>query len=207
MLKILGRLQSINVRKVLWTADELGLEYQHEPWGVEGLPLSSPDFLALNPNGLVPVLIDEGFAIYESNAICRYLADKHPGTGLLPKERYQRAKVDQWMDWQLSELNESWRYAFMARVRQSDLHTDINLIEASISAWNQNRTLLDDALAGTNSFMVGEQLTLADIVVGLSTHRWYSTPIARPDLIHVKRFYDGLGSRPSFAKHCNEELP
>ncbi|MES1196157.1 MAG: glutathione S-transferase [Steroidobacter sp.] len=207
MLRILGRQHSINVRKVLWTADELGLDYQHEPWGNEGFPLSSPTFITLNPNALVPVLVDGDFVIYESNAICRYLADKYPSAGLLPKEAHGRALVDQWMDWQLSELNESWRYAFMALVRQSAHHTDASLIQTSITAWNRNMAILDKALTKSMRFLVADQLTLADIVIGLSTHRWYSTPIERPELIHVRRFYEGLCSRPAFAKYANNGQP
>ena len=118
MLHVLGRPNSINVRKVLWLCAELELTHQHEPWGVADMPLRSADFLALNPNALVPVIRDGDFVLWESNSICRYLANQQPRGTLLPHEPRARAQVEQWMDWQATELNTAWRYsiAFSAGV-------------------------------------------------------------------------------------------
>jgi glutathione S-transferase len=124
MLLIFGKSTSINVRKVLWTCAELGLPYQLQQYGGSHLPTNTPEFLAMNPNGLVPVIVDDGQALWESNTICRYLAGKHGRPDLLPAEPLARAQVEKWMDWQATELNGAWRYAYMALVRQSPAHTD-----------------------------------------------------------------------------------
>ena len=117
MLRILGKESSINVRKVLWTCDELGLAVEREDWGSGFRTTDDPAFLRLNPNAMVPVIDDGGFVLWESNTICRYLATKHRSLALLPSEPQQRARVEQWMDWQATELNNAWRYAFMGLVR------------------------------------------------------------------------------------------
>ncbi|MEO8081587.1 MAG: glutathione S-transferase, partial [Caldimonas sp.] len=117
MLKILGRTSSINVRKVLWLCAEMALPFEHELWGTGFRSTHTPDFHALNPNELVPVAVDGDFVLWESNAICRYLAQAHGRSDLLPAEARPRALVEQWMDWQLAELNRSWSYAFMGLVR------------------------------------------------------------------------------------------
>ena len=143
MLQVLGRPNSINVRKVLWLCAELELTYQHEPWGTADMPLHSPQYLALNPNALVPVIRDGGLVLWESNTICRYLASREGRTDLLPNEPAPRAQVEKWMDWQLSELNTAWRYAFMALVRKGAEYTDAKAIEASVANWNRHMTLLD----------------------------------------------------------------
>ena len=123
-LRVLGRTASINVRKVLWTCGELDLHFEH----VE----SDPRLLAKNPNRLVPVIQDGEFVMWESNAICRYLANKHSRNNLLPGEPEARGLVEQWMDWQATELNPAWRYSFYALVRHSPAHQDRNEIAASI---------------------------------------------------------------------------
>lgn len=122
--KVLGRTSSINVRKVLWTLDELGLAYEREDWGAGFASTKDPKFLAMNPNALVPVLIDEHGPLWESNTICRYLAT---GAPLLPEGRRAHAIVEQWMDWQATELNLAWRYAFAGLVRW--LHSPIERLE------------------------------------------------------------------------------
>ena len=114
-LKILGRTSSINVRKVLWTCAELSRDFEREDWGSGFRPTQDPAFLALNPNALVPVLIenegDGDFVLWESNTICRYLAAKAARDDLLPASPRDRAEVERWMDWQAGELNNAWRYA------------------------------------------------------------------------------------------------
>ncbi|MET0185427.1 MAG: glutathione S-transferase, partial [Achromobacter sp.] len=142
MLRILGKATSINVRKVLWTCEELDLPFVREDWGAGFKSTQTAEFLALNPNAMVPVIRDGDFVLWESNAICRYLAGKRPRHGLLPEDPAQRALVDQWMDWQASELNPAWRYAFLALVRGSPQHTDPALIAASAENWNRHMRLL-----------------------------------------------------------------
>lgn len=207
MLQVLGRPNSINVRKVLWLCAELDLPYEHAPWGVPELPLQSPEYLALNPNALVPVIRDGDFVLWESNTICRYLAAKHARTDLLPAEPAARARVEQWMDWMTTELNNAWRYAFQALVRKNPDYADPRAIEASIANWNRKMTLLDAQLQRTGAHVAGNAFTLADITVGLAVHRWFMTPMQRPALPMVEAYYERLSERPGFRAHGRNGVP
>ncbi|GAB3420860.1 glutathione S-transferase [Massilia agilis] len=201
MLRILGKQSSINVRKVLWSCEELGLPYQQEDWGAGYRATDTPAFLALNPNAMVPVLVDGGFVLWESNTICRYLAGRASDTRLLPLEPARRASVEQWMDWQATELNNAWRYAFMALVRQSPAHQDPAAIEASIANWNRHMHILERQLERGGPFVCGDAFTLADVVLGLSVNRWAMTPLAHPELPAVRAYYDRLDQRAAFRRH------
>lgn len=207
MLRVLGRRSSINVRKVLWTCDELGLPVAREDWGIGFQSTQAPEFLARNPNALVPVIDDAGFVLWESNTICRYLAAKHGRHDLLPADAAGRALVEQWMDWQAGELNNAWRYAFMALVRKSPAHTDKAAIEASRHNWNRHMQILDAQLDKTGAYAVGPAFTLADVVLGLSVHRWLMTPIHRPDLPAVAAYRERLGQRAGFLQHAAKDTP
>jgi glutathione S-transferase len=208
MLQILGKSSSINVRKVLWACVELGLEYHLEQWGSGFRSTDTPEFLALNPNAMVPVIRDGEHVLWESNTICRYLAGKQGRTDLLPADPSQRSLVEQWMDWQAGELNNSWRYAFMALVRHSATHQDPTAIAASIEGWNRHMHILERQLEKTGAYVCGDVFTLADIVLGLSTNRWFMTPIEnRPELPAVSTYYDRLAERPGFALHGRNGVP
>lgn len=201
-IRLLGRTGSINVRKVLWTLREIGAPFTHESdWATPQRPTSLPEFRALNPNGLVPVLIDGDGVFLESNAICRYLATKFDRHDLLPKDPAARAHVDRWMDWQATDLNTSWRYAFMALVRKDPAYQDQGLVAASITAWNAKMALLEAQLATAPSFVMGAQLTLADVVLAVSAHRWEHTPISHAALPHVTAWLKRLRARPA-ASDC-----
>ena len=202
-MRILGKASSINVRKVLWTCAILGLPDQAEPFGSGAASCTTPQFLALNPNAMVPVLVDQGQALWESNTICRYLAAQHGRTDLLPVDAMGRAQVEKWMDWQVAELNTAWRYAFMALVRGSSAHTDEAAIGASVMAWNRHMGLLDRQLAHTGAYVAGDTFTLADVVLGLSTNRWRATPIEHPELSALDAWYARLRAQPGFAAHCD----
>jgi glutathione S-transferase len=206
MLTILGKATSINVRKVLWTCAELDLPYVLQQYGSGFLPTTTPAFLAMNPNGMVPVIVDDGLPLWESNTICRYLASKHGRTDLLPAVPMARAQVEKWMDWQATELNNAWRYAFTALVRRSPGHTDPAAIQASTAEWNRLMTLLDAQLA-KNTYVCGDSLTLADIVLGLSINRWLSAPMERPALAAVSAYVLRLSERPGFLAHGRQGLP
>jgi glutathione S-transferase len=207
MLKVLGRSNSINVRKVLWLADELDLEITLEPWGAGVRATSEPAFVALNPNGLVPVLIDHGFVLWESNTICRYLAARERREDLLPAAPRDRALVEQWMDWQAGELNNAWRYAFMHLVRQSPAHADAQAVQASIAQWHRHMTMLDAQLQRTGAYVAGPGFTLADVVLGLSVCRWMLTPMQRPELPAVDAYPARLRERPAFLRHGWNGVP
>jgi glutathione S-transferase len=207
MLRILGRSSSINVRKVLWLCAELGIPFEQEHWGTGFRDTREPGFLALNPNGLVPVLVEGDLVLWESNTICRYLAGSHSRADLLPVDPARRARVEQWMDWQVAELNRAWSYAFMALVRKSPSHTDAAAVDASIAGWNRHMAILDAQLARSGGFVVGATFTLADIVLGLSTHRWFATPMQRPPLPAVEAYYERLTERPGFRLHGRNGVP
>ena len=209
MLEVLGRPNSINVRKVLWTCAELGLEIRHVPWGAGDLKLDSAEFRALNPQGLVPVLLDDqrGLALRESNTICRYLAARAQRHDLLPAGPAARAEVEMWMDWMATELNNAWRTAFMGLVRKSPAHQDAQAIERSAAEWNRQMGYLDSALQSTGAFATAHGFTLADIVLGLATHRWVSTPIEHADLPTVRAYYERLSLRPAFIVHGRNGIP
>lgn len=193
MLKIIGKDTSINVRKVLWTCRELGQPFEREDWH-EG-------HAVLNPNQLVPVLVDEGFVLWESNTICRYLCNRygeHGAGALLPPGAGDRARVEQWMDWQATDLNTAWRPAFMALVRRHPAYQDPAQVEASIAAWNRHIGILDAQLRATGAYVAGSAFTLADVVLGLSVNRWMMTPMDKPDLRHVAAYVERLSERPGF---------
>ena len=207
MLKILGKSSSINVRKVLWLCVELDLSYDLEEWGSGFRSTLVPEFLALNPNAMVPVICDGDFVLWESNAICRYLASVHNRADLLPEEPPARAIVEQWMDWQATELNNAWRYAFMGLVRNSPEHTNIAAIRASAENWNRRMAILEMQLSKTGSFVAGSTFTLADIVIGLSINRWFMTPIDHPVFPAVAEYYERLSERPGFRLHGRNGTP
>lgn len=207
MLNILGKASSINVRKVLWTCVELDLPFAREDWGAGFRPTAEPAFVALNPNAMVPVLRDGDFALWESNSIIRYLANQYGGArhpAFYPAEARRRAGVDQWLDWQASDLNRSWGYAFMALARQSPAHQDAAAIAASCRDWGHFMGILERRLQATGAYVAGEVFTLADIAVGLSVNRWFLTPLdnaLRPDLPAVTAYYDRLAERPGYRAH------
>src|SRR3954462_13630633 len=189
MLKILGKPVSINVRKVLWTCEELGQPYELEAWGAGYRATDVPEFRALNPNAMVPVLLDDDVVLWESNTICRYLANKHGRDDLLPLAALPRARVEQWMDWQGGDLNNSWRYAFMGLVRASPAHQHAQALAAGVQSWNRHMAILDEQLRKTGAWAAGDTFTLADVVLGLSVNRWFMTPIERPELAAVAAYY------------------
>ncbi|MEQ9335439.1 glutathione S-transferase family protein [Thalassobaculum sp.] len=197
MIRILGKLQSINVRKVLWTCDEIGLEYQREDWGVGTQPTSDPAFRAINPKGLVPVLVDGDAILTESNSIVRYLAAKHGRDDLLPEAPLARARVEEAMDWQATEFNAAWRVAFSALVRGNPAAGSPEQVAGSLREWNAMVGLLDDRLARSGPYACGEAFTVADIVVGLSVNRWFQSPIERPDFPAVGNYFERLRRRPA----------
>jgi glutathione S-transferase len=205
MLTLLGKSPSLNVRKVLWLCTELGVTYEHEEWGAGCRPTQDAAFLALNPNALVPVLIDDGFVLWESNTICRYLASRERRHDVLPVTPRERARVEQWMDWQATEFNNSWRYAFMGLVRKSPEHRDAAACAASVASWNRHMQIIEGQLERTGAYVVGADFTLADIVIGLAAQRWFTAPIetvaTRPVLPSVHAYRERLLTRRGFRQH------
>jgi glutathione S-transferase len=207
MLQVLGRATSLNVRKVLWVCHELEITYELQEWGSGNLAVDSPAFRALNPNALVPVIRDGAFILWESNTICRYLASTHERTDLLPVDARERARVEQWMDWQATELNDAWRYAFMGLVRSSPRHSDPAAIDSSVRSWNRCMTILEQQVQKTGAFAAGRRFTLADVVLGLATNRWLMTPMERPTLPAVAAYYERLSEHPGFLAYGRNGTP
>lgn len=207
MLKIYGYAASINVRKVLWACDELGLEFEREDWAGGFRSTSEPAFRALNPVGMVPVIDDGGTIVWESNVIVRYLAARHGRTDLLPIDPPQRAHVEQWMDWQASDFNNSWRVSFQALVRKNPDFQDAIAINKSMQLFSTMVGIVDEQLGRTGAYITGEHFTVADITIGLSIHRWYSTPIPRPTYVNVDRYYNRLLERSGFRRYGRDGGP
>ncbi|WP_240022880.1 glutathione S-transferase family protein [Serratia marcescens] len=207
MLRVLGKASSINVRKVLWTCQELGLPLAREDWGSGFRSTQEPAFLALNPNGLVPVLIDGERVLWESNTICRYLAGREGRRDLLPQEPGARAAVEMWMDWQATDLNGAWRYVFMSRVRGHADYQDAANLAAAEREWNRLMGLLDRHLAQHGPYAAGAAFTLADVVLGLSLNRWLMTPFERPDYAALAAYQQCLLQRPGYVQHGANGLP
>ncbi len=196
MLELYGKPTSINVRKVLWLCAGLDLAVQHH---------AAPDaelLRGLNPNAQVPVLREGDFVLWESNSICRYLATRAGRDDLLPVEPQARARVEQWMDWQATDLNTAWRHVFMARVRGHADYPDDARAEASLAQWSRLMAMLDAQLA-RHAHVAGDDFTLADIVLGLSAQRWRSTPGGKPVLANVDAWFERLRRQPGFAAHVD----
>jgi len=183
------------------------MPYEREDWGDGFASTDTPTFLAMNPNGLVPVIEDEIGVLWESNTICRYLASKHGRMDLLPASPRDRALVERWMDWQATDLNGSWRYAFMALVRAHPSFKDTEQIEESSRVWNTKMGILERQLNVTSAYVVGPTFCLADVVIGLSVNRWLMTPFARPDYSAVLAYHERLLIRPGFIEHGCNGLP
>ena len=195
MLRVWGRLTSVNVQKVVWTADELGLAFERrEAGGAHGV-VDTPEYRRMNPNGLVPVIEDDGFVLWESNAIVRYLAAKHGAGTLWPDDARRRADIDRWMEWQSATFTPAMRDAFLQTVRVPAEKRDPAVIEASRAASERAAAILDAHLAG-RAFVAGDAFSPADIVLGCAAHRWLHLPIAREPRPQLERWYAALSARP-----------
>jgi len=195
---IWGRLNSLNVQKVVWAAEELGLGYERRdaggPYGV----VETPDYLAMNPMGQVPVIEDEGFVLWESNAILRYLAGKHDPGGLWPADARTRADADRWMDWQSTEFYPALAPAFANLVRTPPESRDQGAIERSLERGERMAAILDAQLA-SRAYLAGETFTMGDIPAGCAAHRWLNLPAARQPRPHLQRWYEAIVRRPAAA--------
>lgn len=205
-LRVLGRVTSINVRKVLWAAEEIGIAVDREDWGKPERDPNVPEFLALNPNAQVPVIVDDGYVLWESNAIITYLARKHR-SGLMPADPHGQGVVEQWLYWQLGELNPVWGYAVYALMRRDPAFDDPARIADSIARWTAKMEVLEGQLAKTGAYVCGDAFTLADIALALSVHRWFSTPFEHKDLPNVTRFYHEMKLRPAGALWLTDKTP
>jgi glutathione S-transferase len=205
MLKILGRGTSTNVQKVLWCCDEIGLDYTREDIGGPFGGNDRPEYLALNPNGRVPTLIDGDLVLWESNSIVRYLAAGHDNGGLIPADPAGRALVERWMDWELSTAAKPHGMLMLQLVRTPPAERDPELIESNRVAWAAAMTILDAQLA-TTPCVAGERFSCADIALGTSAYRWFNLDFERPELPHLASWYARLRERPAYRKHVLIEI-
>ena len=194
MLKIWGRISSINVKKVVWAAQELGLAFERtDTGGAFGLT-KTPEALRRNPNALVPVLDDDGFVLWESNVMVRYLCKKHSLGHLYPSDLRTQFEAERWMDWQQTTFNPAGRNAFWQLVRTSPEQRDLNLIAQSVANTEPLLDTLEQHLART-PFMAGGEFTMADIPLACEIHRWWGLPRQRPGYPHIERWYAQLHAR------------
>ena len=207
MLRIWGRLSSINVRKVVWCAQELGVAFERTDAGGRFGIVQTPEYRALNPNALVPTIEADDvadtaggrFRLWESNVVVRYLCARHAPGDLYPEPLPARFDAERWMDWQQTTLNPAGRDAFMQWVRTPAERRDAGAAERSVRATEALLTLLDTHLAA-RTFMVGERFTMADIPIGCEVHRWFGLPAAlytRPAWPHLERYFAVLRDRPA----------
>lgn len=205
MVRVLGRVTSINVRKVLWTLDELGVSYEREDWGLPLRDPREPGFLALNPNAQVPVFVeDDGTVLWESNAILIYLARTR--STLLPEDAPALGLSLQWLIWQATELNPPWSYALNGLVRKRPGYDDPAKIAESIASWTARMDILEAELAKGRAFIAGDEFSLADIALGLSIHRWFIVPFDHKPLPHVQAYYERLKQRPAGARWMPDDI-
>ena len=201
MLKIWGRRNSVNVQKVLWCAAELGLEYERIDAGLQFGNNKEPWYLALNPNGRVPLVQDGELALWESNTIVRYLCATHDHGGLYPREPRRRAVAEKWMDWQLSTLARPVSIVFQNLVRTPPGSRDLGAVATCAAEANEAFTLLDRHLHAQR-FVGGDTFSMGDIPVGALAHRWLALDgLERPAWPAVERWLVALGARPAFREH------
>lgn len=190
-----GRLNSHNVKKVAWLAIEAGID--HERRDIGGAFGFTDAYLALNPNRLIPTIEDDGFVLWESNAILRYLAARY-APALWPADPQARALGDRWMDWQFG-FADAQRDAFLNLVRRSSAERDRAAIERSAVTTGKLMAILDEELV-RRPWLSGDAFGIGDIPMGVYAHTWFSLPIDRPDRPHVAAWYERLKDRPGYAE-------
>jgi glutathione S-transferase len=196
MLKIWGRLSSMNVQKVVICANELGLRFERIEAGGKFGVVDTPEYRKLNPNGLVPTIEDGDFVLWESNAIVRYLARVHGAGKLWPSDPRVAADADRWMDWQTTRAAPAMGDAFVQLVRTPADKRDMNLVAASIAKSEPVMAMLDAHLA-TRSYVAGDY-SMGDIPVACSAHRWLGLPCPKERRRHVESYVERVAARPAY---------
>jgi glutathione S-transferase len=205
MLTIWGRQNSSNVKKVLWCADELGVSYEHVVAGGAFGVVNTPEYRAMNPNGLVPCIQDDGFTLWESNAIVRYLCAKHGEGALYPRDLAQRAMADQWMDWATSTFAAPYKDLFLNTVRLPAEQRKKEVAQRGLQACAAHLSIVDAALA-KKPFLSGSDFGMGDIPLACLIYAWFEMPIQRPGLAHLEAWYRRLTLRPAYQNRVMTEL-
>jgi glutathione S-transferase len=201
MLKIYGTKTSSNVQKVMWCCGELGLPFERDD-NIGGPSRSdrTAAYMALNPNGLIPTIDDDGFILWESNVIVRYLSAKHGLGSLCPADLVARADCERWMDWQQTAIAIPMGVAFRALLRKPAEAIPEDQIRAAVQRAGDTWRILDRHLSN-QPFVGGAALTMGDIALGNAIHRWYKLPVERPDLPHLNAWYRRFCERPAYRQH------
>jgi glutathione S-transferase len=200
MLKVWGRANSMCVQKVLWCCGEIGLQFARVDIGGHFGGNRSPEYLALNPNGVVPTLDDDGFILWESNAIVRYLAAKYDPDGLVPIDPAGRADAERWMDWQINAMAPWMPTIFLGLVRTPAERRDHHAIDAARAEVAKALAILEAHLA-KHDYVSGSRLTVGDIPVGISVWRFFQLPVERPAFPHIDAWQRRLEERAPFRAH------
>lgn len=200
MLKIWGRKNSSNVRKPLWAAEELGLAYEAIDAGGAFGVVDTPEYRAMNPNGRVPVIEDDGFVLWESNAIVRYLLARHaPDSHWYSADPQARAVADKWMDWTTSSFAGPFRTVFWGVLRTPADKQDWTAINAAIKECNELLSMAESALA-SQPYLSGKDIGMGDIPLGSFIYAWFEMPIERAPQAHLQAWYERLKQRPAYQK-------
>ena len=201
MLKVHGRKTSVNVQKVMWVVGELGLPHTRTDVGGAFGGLDTPEYGAMNPNRLVPVIDDGGFILWESAAIVRYLSERYGRGTLAPEGRHAYARADQWMEWAGTTLMQPIiATCFLQLIRVQAAVRDTKAVAAAAKTVGEKLAVLDAHLAD-RQFIMGDQLTMADIGVGSLLYRYFNLVIERPRLVNVDLYYRRLTARPAYQQH------
>jgi len=197
MLRIWGRLSSVNVQKVVVCANELGIAYERIDAGGKFGVVNTPEYRRLNPNGLVPVIEDGGFVLWESNAIVRYLARVHGAGTLWPDDAREGADADRWMDWQATAVTPAMFGAFWNLIRLEPDQRSPSAVDESAAKTEPLMAILDAHLAG-RSFVAGARYTMGDIPLACAVHRWLGLPLRRGARPHVEAWMARIMARPAY---------
>jgi glutathione S-transferase len=205
MLKVWGRVNSINVQKVLWALAELAVPYERVDAGLAFGVVGDPFYVKMNPNSRVPTIDDDGFVLWESNAIVRYLAGKHGAGSLYPLDPRQRADSDRWMDWIANHITAVITPVFWGLIRTPPEQRDMASITENAEKVAQQFRVLEQGLDG-KSYVAGDTFTMGDIVVGVNVYRWFNLDVKRPSLPRIEAYFERLKQRPPFQTHVMRPL-
>lgn len=197
MLRIWGRRDALNVQKVLWFAGELGIDYEHVPAGGDFGRLDDPDFRALNPHGMIPVLEDDGVAVWESHTVLRYMAERFGGARFWPDVR-ARAAIEPWMDWHQTSFQPSFATGLLwGYFRTPEDQRDGSAIRRAEATCAEHLIRIDGLLAD-REWLAGDAFSLADVPLGTCLYRYFEMDVAHPDVPNVRRWYARLCERPAY---------
>jgi glutathione S-transferase len=205
MITVWGRANSTNVIKVLWLCEELSLRFDRKDVGGPFGGLQTPEFLALNPNGVIPVIEDGGAVVWESHSILRYLSQRYGSDALYPLEPMVRSHVERWLDWHISTLAPALNPVFVALYRTPPERRDQAAIDVMIERLSAAMLRLDSHLAA-QPFIAGASFSIADIAFGNSVWRWFAFPFDKPRLAHLERWQSRLSDRPGYRKYVTQPL-